>query len=79
LNKVGKKDFAMLKTVKGIYENGQVILEEPLDTGRAKVIVTVIEELESAPRKPRKAGSMRGKIWIADDFNEPLDDLKDYM
>ncbi len=68
----------MLKTVKGIYENGQVILDEPLATTRAKVIVTVIEELEPMPPKPRKAGSMRGTFIIGDDFNEPLDDLKDY-
>jgi len=69
----------MLKTVKGIYEYGQVILEESLNTARAKVIVTVIEELASTPRNPRQAGSMRGKIWMSDNFNEPLDDLKDYM
>ena len=69
----------MLKTVKGMYENGQAILEESLNTARAKVIVTVIEELASTPRNSRQAGSMRGKIWMSDDFNEPLDDLKDYM
>ena len=69
----------MLQTVKGTYENGQITLDEPLATTRAKVIVTVIEELEPAHPKPRKAGSMQGKIWMADDFNAPLDDLKDYM
>ncbi|HWE01207.1 MAG TPA: DUF2281 domain-containing protein [Tepidisphaeraceae bacterium] len=24
-------------------------------------------------------GCLRGKIWMADDFDEPLDDFKDYM
>ena len=31
------------------------------------------------PVKPR-AGCMQGTVtWISDDFNAPLDDLKDYM
>ena len=24
-------------------------------------------------------GCMKGKIWMADDFDEPLDDFKEYM
>jgi hypothetical protein len=24
-------------------------------------------------------GCMRGKIWMSDDFDEPLDDFKEYM
>jgi hypothetical protein len=27
----------------------------------------------------RKFGALKGKLWIADDFNAPLDELKDYM
>ena len=29
--------------------------------------------------KPRKPGSARGQIWMADDFDEPLDDFAPYM
>ena len=68
----------MLQTVKGTYENGQVTLDEPLAATRAKVIVTVIEELP-VPLKPRQAGSMRGTFRTGDDLNDPLDDLKEYM
>lgn len=32
-----------------------------------------------APQKKRKAGALKGKIWIAEDFDAPLEDLKDYM
>ncbi|MFD2570106.1 DUF2281 domain-containing protein [Spirosoma soli] len=28
--------------------------------------------------KRRQAGSLKGKIHVPDDFNEPLGDLKDY-
>ncbi|MCU0482027.1 MAG: DUF2281 domain-containing protein [Anaerolineae bacterium] len=30
-------------------------------------------------RKPRKAGSARGLIHMADDFDAPLDDFDEYM
>ncbi len=32
-----------------------------------------------APPKKRKAGLLKGKIWMAEDFDAPLEDLKDYM
>jgi hypothetical protein len=28
---------------------------------------------------PRQPGSARGLIWMADDFDAPLDDFKDYQ
>ena len=32
------------------------------------------------PQKIRpQFGSAKGKIWISDDFDEPLEDFKDYM
>ena len=33
------------------------------------------------PTRPRAEafGCMKGKIWMADDFNAPLEDFKDYM
>ena len=30
-------------------------------------------------RKPRKAGSARGQVWMSDDFDDPLEDFADYM
>ena len=29
--------------------------------------------------KPLKRGSAKGKVWMSDDFNEPLEDFKKYM
>ncbi|MEM6839626.1 MAG: DUF2281 domain-containing protein [Cyanobacteria bacterium P01_C01_bin.120] len=31
------------------------------------------------PKKKRQAGLLKGKIWMADDFDAPLEDMKDYM
>ncbi len=27
----------------------------------------------------KKFGSLKGKLWIADDFDAPIDEMKDYM
>lgn len=69
----------MLTAVKGIFENGQITLSEkpPVDK-KMEVIVTFIDETP-APLKKRKAGILGGKVWMSDDFDEPLEDFKDYM
>jgi hypothetical protein len=45
-------------------------------TGR---VVISYEPVEPRPRKPRKLGCLKGQIWMADDFDAPLEDFKDYM
>jgi antitoxin (DNA-binding transcriptional repressor) of toxin-antitoxin stability system len=35
--------------------------------------------IEVPKRRPAKAGSAKGLIWISDDFDEPLEELKEYM
>jgi hypothetical protein len=37
------------------------------------------EELGQSKKKRGGFGILKGKIWIADDFDEPLKDLKNYM
>ena len=36
-------------------------------------------EPEAGIKKYRVAGTMKGKIFMSDDFDEPLEELKDYM
>lgn len=36
-------------------------------------------EVETSPKKYRVAGTMEGMIIMSDDFDDPLEDLKDYM
>ena len=33
----------------------------------------------SPVKRPLKRGSAKGKVWISDDFDEPLEDFKEYM
>jgi len=30
-------------------------------------------------KRPLKRGSAKGKVWISDDFDEPLEDFQEYM
>jgi len=74
----------MYTAIKGIYENGNIVLEEsPPSLEKAKVLVMFISDdaLSSAPpRKGVNIGSLAGRGYaIPDDFNEPLEDLGEYM
>jgi hypothetical protein len=76
----------MYTAIKGIYENGQIVLqEEPPTRKKMKVLVTFLDETESSSSKRQpgsllRLGSLKGKNYtIPDDFNDPLDDLKEYM
>jgi Protein of unknown function (DUF2281) len=37
------------------------------------------KEAEQQPRQRRQAGSAKGQIWMAPDFDEPLEDFQEYM
>jgi hypothetical protein len=73
---------AMLTTVKGVYDNGKITLTEepPIKEKKADVIVTFLPEQQSTSSNLKRVlGGLEGKISVPDDFNEPLEDLKDYM
>jgi hypothetical protein len=70
----------MLTAIKGYYEKGQVILQEDAPVqSRTEVIVTFLTSESDDFSGKRIPGGLKGKIAIPGDFNEPLDDLKDYM
>lgn len=69
----------MLTAIKGIYENGRIVLDEiPPVQERTEVVVTFLENKQETKRN-RRGGSMAGEVWMANDFNAPLEDLNDYM
>lgn len=39
----------------------------------------LLSKTKSTPKKPAKFGSAQGKIKMSADFDESLDDFKDYM
>ena len=61
-----------------------------LDIGQAKSLAIEGEEIIitqndkpiakiSPIKRPLKRGSDKGKVWMSDDFDEPLEDFKNYM
>ncbi len=74
----------MLATIKGVYENGHIILEElPETSTKMEVFVTFTKPIlqPPTPEKPKRVfGIGKGNMtYMSADFDEPLDDLKDYM
>jgi Protein of unknown function (DUF2281) len=68
--------------ISGFYENGQIVLDDlPKTNKKVQVFVSFAEplEIEEKTKKKRQFGTMKGSFIIPDDFNKPLDDLKDYM
>jgi prevent-host-death family protein len=53
--------------------------EEILITKDAQPVVK-LSPLKPIPKRHRaKAGSAKGLVWISEDFDEPLEDFKEYM
>jgi len=70
----------MLTAIKGYYEKGQIILkEDPHINTKTEVIVTFLPNEKTHQSGKRILGLLEGKIKVSDDFNDPIDDLKDYM
>ncbi|MEA5258036.1 DUF2281 domain-containing protein [Arcicella aquatica] len=71
----------MLTTIEGTYENGQVVFNEiPPAVNKSKVLITFVEEIQIPTKaKKRLFGTLKGTINVPADFNEPLDDFKEYM
>ena len=70
-----------MHSIKAIYEGAKFRPIQPIPVeGDYEVIITFIEPVKKdTVRPPFSYGSMAGKIWMADDFNAPLEDFKEYM
>lgn len=71
----------MLTVIEGVYENGQVTLKDkPKVNTKAKVMV-IFEEMAESELIPQKRpfGISKCTIKLGPDFNDPLEDLQDYM
>lgn len=65
--------------IKGHFDGKVIVPDEPLDFERGqKLIVHVEPEPAPAEAGPR-AGSAKGLIWMADDFDAPLEEFDEYI
>ena len=68
--------------VKALYDGVNFKPRQPIAIKEQyEVIITFVEPVKRAitPNLPFKRGCMKGKMWIADDFNAPLEDFEEYM
>jgi len=76
-------------TVKAIYDGANFKPKQPISVkGKYEVIITFLEPVaenvsstKEAKKRPRSEiiGCLKGKVWMADDFNDPIEELKEYM
>ena len=63
-----------------IPESRQLTIEVPQEVPAGTAILTFTPKAaEQKPIKERVPGCLKGQIWMAEDFDAPLDDFKDYM
>lgn len=63
-----------------ISAQNPVILLPNVPEGEYEVIVILqLKTLNRKTKKTRKAGFIKAKITMSDDFNAPLEDFKEYM
>jgi predicted DNA-binding antitoxin AbrB/MazE fold protein len=75
--------------VEAVYDGINFKPKQPISVkGQYEVIITflkpvtgVITDAKQTEKHPRSAfiGSWKDKIWMSEDFNEPLDEMKEYM
>jgi hypothetical protein len=70
----------MLAAIKGYYEKGKIIMEENAPViEKTNVIITFLTDDNKKVSSKRIPGGLKGKVTLPADFNEPLDDFKDYI
>jgi hypothetical protein len=71
-----------MSTIKAILEasaDGTLHLPLPPELRQGKLnVVATVEPAESV-KGPKGFGCLKGKIWIAPDFDEPLEDFNEYL
>ena len=70
--------------IQGEYEVF-ITFVEPIETARTKAVKPPVEYgeisalgTEKLPRSTAK-GLLKGKVWMSKDFDEPLEDMREYM
>ena len=74
--------------IKAIYDGNDFKPKQPITVkGQYEVVITFVEPIgevinEGQTKKrpiSELRGLLKGKVWISDDFNEPLEEMKEYM
>ncbi len=71
---------ARLPEVLALVKLGETVEIHP-ESGELYLLVTMPKHDNGATAWPGypMAGSLKGKIWMSEDFDEPLEELREYM
>ena len=65
---------------KGRFQSPRsIILDEDIPYTGDSFEIIIINKTAAEKKPLRKAGTLKGKIHIKDDFDEPLEDFREYM
>ena len=71
---------ALRQIVKPIDRKIIIELPEYFDEEKEfEVIILPSDEFKTKKNRNDLFGKYKGKIWMSDDFNEPLEDFQEYM
>jgi hypothetical protein len=64
-----------------IPANHRLTIDVPPEVPAGPVILTFTPQAAEQPEQGKKRvfGCAKGEFWMADDFDAPLEDFKDYM
>jgi len=63
-----------------IPDSHRLTIDVPREVPAGPVILTFTPKVAmQEEKKERGFGCAKGQFWMADDFDEPLEDFKDYM
>ena len=78
-----------MHAIEAIYDGFNFIPTQPVQVNENyKVIITFVEPVKNnkaytggEKKLPRSTafGIWKDKVWMSDDFNEPLEEMKEYM
>jgi len=76
-------------SIKAIYDGTNFKPMQPIPVkGNYEVVITFIEpakkdtaDINEPMKLPRSTGRglLKGKVWMSDDFNNPLEEMREYM
>ena len=72
-------------TISAVYDGEKFAPTQPVNFKKSQRVMMYVVEAPVKPlggeKKPLSElrGILKGKVWMSDDFGEPLDEMKEYM
>ncbi len=71
----------MMYAIKAIYDGTNFNPVQPIPVKENyEVVITFLEPVKPAKKsRAELSGFLKGKVWMSDDFDEPLEEMREYM